>query len=36
MGENKRNLDPCQLIERSIQNRFRKELWTHFFLVYRR
>ncbi len=31
-----RELTPCQLIERSIQKRFRKELWTPFLLAVRR
>ena len=36
MGENKRNLDPCQLIERSIQKKYRKELWTPFVTAVKR
>ncbi len=31
-----RELTPCQLIERSIQKRFRKELWTPFVLAVKR
>ncbi len=36
MGENKRNLDACQLIERSIQKKYRKELWTPFVTAVKR
>ena len=36
MGENKRNLDPCQLIERSIQKKYRKALWTPFVTAVKR
>ena len=36
MGENKRNLDPCQLIERSIQKKYRKALWTPFVAAVKR
>ena len=31
-----RQLDPCQLIERSIQKKFRKELWTPFVTAVKR
>ena len=36
MGENKRNLDACQLIERSIQKKYRKALWTPFVAAVKR
>ena len=32
----KRELDACQLIERSIQKRFRKEIWTPFVTAVKR
>lgn len=36
MGENKRGLDACQLIERSIQKKYRKQLWTPFVTAVKR
>ena len=32
----KRQLDDCQLIERSIQKKYRKELWTPFVAAVKR
>ena len=32
----KRELDACQLIERSIQKKYRKELWTPFITAVKR
>jgi len=36
MGKNVRNLDRCQLIERSIQKKYRKALWTPFVTAVKR
>ncbi len=36
MGGNARNMDACQLIERSIQKKYRKELWTPFVAAVKR
>ena len=36
MGKNVRDLDRCQLIERSIQKKYRKELWTPFVTAVKR
>ena len=36
MGGNARNMDACQLIERSIQKKYRKELWTPFVTAVKR
>ena len=36
MGRNVRNMDRCQLIERSIQKKYRKTLWTPFVAAVKR
>lgn len=36
MGRNQSNMDACQLIERSIQKKYRKQLWTPFVAAVKR